>query len=73
MDRQDTTATIDAEENTTEEPPMETMYYYDYAYAYDYLTLSVPFMLALLVFYLTYLGMFRRSHHRIRTKNLVAK
>ena len=49
------------------------MYYYDIAYTYDSLTLTVPFLLALLIFYLTYLGLFKRSHHRIRAKRLVAK
>mmetsp|Transcript_24830 Transcript_24830/g.33244 ORF Transcript_24830/g.33244 Transcript_24830/m.33244 type:complete len:265 (-) Transcript_24830:582-1376(-) len=47
--------------------------YYDLAYTYDFLTIAIPFVIALAVFYPTYLGMFRRSHHRIRSKRLVAK
>ena len=47
--------------------------YYDVAYSYDFFTLTVPFLAAAAIFYLTYLAMFRRSHHRIRAKRLVAK
>ena len=56
-----------------EETKKETGYYYDLAYTYDWLTIMIPFVIASGIFYLTYLGLFKKSHHRIRTKRLVAK
>lgn len=49
------------------------MVYYDVIYAYDYLTLAVPFLFALLIFYLSYWAFFRSYSHRIRAKKLVAR
>ena len=47
--------------------------YYDYAYGLDSLCISVPFLLALLVFYCTYIGFFKSYSHRIRNKKLAAR
>ena len=48
-------------------------YYYSIAYGYDYITIAVPFLFALAVFYLTYFTMFKLVSHRIRAKRLVAR
>jgi len=47
--------------------------YYDIVYEFDYLTIAVPFLIALLIFYATYLVLFRSVSHRIRAKRLVAR
>jgi hypothetical protein len=47
--------------------------YFDYAYTFDSLTLAVPFLLALAIFYLTYSCCFKRFSARIRTKKLVSR
>jgi len=47
--------------------------YFDYAYAYDYLTLAVPFMISLVIFYVVYWAFFKSYSHRIRTKMMVIK
>ena len=47
--------------------------YYDIAYQLDSFTITVPFLLALAIFYIAYLIMFRSQHHRIRSKKLVSK
>ena len=48
-------------------------YYFEYAYAFDYLTLTIPFCVALVVFYLTYLCLFNSVSHRFRAKRLVSR
>jgi len=48
-------------------------FYFDYAYTLDSLTLAVPFLLALLVFYATYYGFYRSYSERIRAKKLVTR
>lgn len=47
--------------------------YYDYAYEYDYLCLAIPFLLALVLFYVVYWCFFRSYSHRIRNKKLAGK
>ena len=47
--------------------------YYEIAYSFDYLTLAVPFLLALLIFYVSYVALFHSVSHRIRAKLLVAR
>ena len=47
--------------------------YYDYAYGFDSLCLSVPFLAATVIYYITYMALFRNYSHRIRSKKLVAR
>ena len=49
---------------------MATRLYYDVVYEFDYLTLAVPFLVALLLFYSVYSGYFRSYSSRVRAKRL---
>jgi len=52
---------------------MATKLYYDIAYGFDYLTLAVPFLIALLLFYSVYSGYFRSFSSRVRAKRLAQR
>ena len=49
------------------------MLYYDYVYEFDYLTIAVPFMFSIVLFYVTYWAFFKSYPHRIRQKKLVSR
>ena len=46
---------------------------FDIAYTYDYLTIAVPFLIALALFHGVYWGCYKSFTARIRAKNLVAR
>lgn len=52
---------------------MATKLYFDYAYEFDYLTLAVPFLVAILIFYSTYSAYFRSFSSRVRAKRLAQR
>ena len=60
-------------EETTEGTPNDFKLYYDYAYAFDYMTIGVPFGFALLVYSIVFSLCSRFIPHRLRKKKLVSR
>ena len=53
--------------------PQDFKLYYDYAYAFDYMTIGVPFGLALLIYSIVYSCCSRFIPHRVRKKKIIAR
>ena len=52
---------------------MTSALYYDVVYAFDYLSLAVPFLVAIGLFYSVYSSYFRSYSSRVRAKRLANK
>ena len=48
-------------------------FYFDVIYEFDYLTLTIPFLLSLAIFYATYWVLYMSYSHRVRSKRLVQR
>ena len=53
--------------------PQDFKLYYDYAYSYDFMTLGIPFGVALLFYSIVYSCCSRFIPHRIRKKKIVER
>ena len=63
----------DPVEETTDGNAQDFKLYYDYAYAFDYMTIGVPFGFALLVYSIVFTLCNRFIPHRQRKKKLISR